>query len=361
MKNIVKTVSILTIISLIPAAFAATSRVGMVTNKTTSRLPSIAGYMVSSGTALVSTGTTSTTYYDDQECRNKYTDCIKADDVCGANMEECTTNVLFHAQMPKCLNVLYQCSAAGVNQLFGTSAINALSNASYKTVDGVQEVDRYTYPKDDSALGVMISGAAEANKLTKEQCVRRYTNCLKRDDNCGADFELCTTNKEFRRQAVFCDSTLKRCDNTTKQELFGSVGNADSLTPSETSRLGEMITEGASLAAGNAVDTCGKVVENCLYNACVENPWRCVAGTNTSVIDAADFVVGAGNYTTTVSTTTDEVRTESQIRKIIKDKCLTTVGGNKYCHMTYRLKTPTPKELADRDLQEVLRESEQEG
>ena len=134
--------------------------------------------------------------------------------------------------------------------------------------------------------------------------------------------------------------------------MFGSVGNADSLTPSETSRLGEMITEGASLAAGNAVDTCGKVVENCLYNACVENPWRCVAGTNTSVIDAADFVVGAGNYTTTVSTTTDEVRTESQIRKIIKDKCLTTVGGNKYCHMTYRLKTPTPKELADRDLQE---------
>lgn len=353
MKNIVKTVSILTIISLIPAAFAATSRVGMVTNKTTSRLPSIAGYMVSSGTALVSTGTTSTTYYNDQECYNKYTDCIKADDACGANMEECTTNVLFHAQMPKCLNVLYQCSAAGVNQLFGTSAINALSNvASYKTVDGVQEVDRYTYPTDGSALGQMIIGAAEANKLTKDQCVRRYTSCLKRDDNCGADFELCTTNKEFRRQAVLCDSTLKRCDNTTKQELFGSVGNADSLTPSETSRLGEMITEGASLAAGNAINTCEKVVDNCLYSACVENPWRCVAGTNTSVIDTADFVVGAGNYSTTVSTTTDEVRTESQIRKILKDKCLTTVGGNKYCHMTYLEKVPTAKELADRELQE---------
>ena len=352
MKNIVKTVSILTIISLIPAAFAATSRVG-VTNKASARLPSIAGYMVSSGTALVSTGTTSTTYYNDQECYNKYTDCIKADDACGANMEECTTNVLFHAQMPKCLNVLYQCSAAGVNQLFGTSAINALSNvASYKTVDGVQEVDRYTYPTDGSALGQMIIGAAEANKLTKDQCVRRYTSCLKRDDNCGADFELCTTNKEFRRQAVLCDSTLKRCDNTTKQELFGSVGNADSLTPSETSRLGEMITEGASLAAGNAINTCEKVVDNCLYSACVENPWRCVAGTNTSVIDTADFVVGAGNYSTTVSTTTDEVRTESQIRKILKDKCLTTVGGNKYCHMTYLEKVPTAKELADRELQE---------
>ena len=357
MKNIVKTVSLLTIISVIPAAFAATSRVGMINNKATSRLPSIAGYMVSGGTTTVRTTTSSTTsYLGDQECLDKYTDCIKGTDACGADLEECTTRVLFHAQMPKCLNVLYQCSAAGVNQLFGTSSISALSNvASYKTVGGAQEVDRYTYPTDGSALGQMIIGAAEANKLTKDQCVRRYTNCLKRDDICGGDFELCTTPTEFRKQAILCDSTLSRCDNAGKTELYGSVAAADTLTPAGNTRLSEMIADGASTAATNAVVTCEKVVDNCLYNACVKNPWRCVTGTNTNVIDTADFIVGG---TTTLNTDANsnvaEVSTETQVRQMLKAQCLSKIGSNKYCHMTYLEKVPKDKDLVDVDLQEEV-------
>ena len=357
MKNIVKTVSLLTIISVIPAAFAATSRVGMINKTASSRLPSIAGYMVSGGTTTVRTATSSTTsYLGDKECYDKYTDCIKGTDACGAEMEECTTNVLFHAQLPKCLNILYQCSAAGVNQLFGTSSISALSNvASYKTVGGAQEVDRYTYPTDGSALGQMIIGAAEANKLTKDQCVRRYTNCLKRDDICGGEFELCTTPTEFRKQAILCDSTLSRCDNTGKTELYGSVAAADALTPAGNTRLSEMIADGASTAASNAVLTCEKVVDNCLYNACVKNPWRCVTGTNTNVIDTADFIVGG---TTTLNTNANsnvaEVSTETQVRQMLKTQCLSKIGSNKYCHMTYLEKVPKDKDLVDVDLQEEV-------
>ena len=354
MKNIVKTVSLLTIISLIPAAFAATSRVGMINKTASSRLPSIAGYMVSGGTTTVRTATSSTTsYLGDQECLDKYTDCIKGTDVCGANLEECTTRVLFHAQMPKCLNVLYQCSAAGVNQLFGTSSISALSNATYKTVGGAQEVDDYTYPAEGSALYIMIDGAAQANKLTKDQCVRRYTNCLKRDDICGEEFELCTTATEFRKQAILCDSTLSRCDSTGKTELFDSVANADSLTPG--ARLAQMIEDGAGVAATNAVVTCEKVVDNCLYNTCVKNPWRCVTGTNTNVIEAADFIAGTpSTINTTVATSATEQRTDAQIRKMFKDQCLGKIGGNKYCHMTYLEKVPSNKELLDVDSQEEV-------
>lgn len=352
MKNIAKTVSLLTIISLIPAAFAATSRVSMITDKTTSRLPSIAGRLVSSGTTTTSS---TTTYLNDQECLDKYTDCIKGADACGSGMEECTTNVLFHAQMPKCLRVLYQCTTAGVTQLFGTSSITSLSNvASYKTVGGAQEVDRYTYPTDGSALGQMIIGAAEANKLTKDQCVRRYTSCLKRDDICGEDFELCTTSTDFKKQAVLCDSTLVRCDNAGKTELYGSVAAADSLTPQGSANLSQMITDGAVMAASNAVLTCEKVVDNCLYNACVKNPWRCVTGTNTNVIDTADFVVGGTVELNTNTIDVAEVRTESQIRQMLKTQCLSKIGGNKYCHMTYLEKVPNNQDLVDVDLQEEV-------
>ena len=186
MKNIIKALSLLSIFAVIPGAMAATSRVSMV-SRATPRLPSIAGYItsVTKGTTTTTT-TSSTSLWGDVDCINNYTDCITADDVCGADFEECTTNVLFHAQMPKCLNVLTQCSATGISSLFGTSAVTALSNVESTRVDGgVTEVERYTYPLDGSILGQRIIGGAISNQLTTDQCVRRYTSCLQREDVCG--------------------------------------------------------------------------------------------------------------------------------------------------------------------------------
>jgi hypothetical protein len=369
MKNIVKTFVILSIIAVIPGAMAATSRVS-VANTNASRLPSIAGRLVSgTATGTTTTTTTNTTtssaYYGDSECIEKYTDCIKADDVCGSDMQECTTNVLFHGQMSNCLSVLYQCSSSGINALFGTNAINSLSSvATTSTVDGVTEVTRYTYPTDGSVLGQLIIGASITNKLTTEQCVRRYTNCLHRDDICGSDFELCTTNKVFKKQAMLCDSTLQRCQNDGKKELFGSVANAGSLNPTGDSRLKQLIEEGAALAALNAVKTCQKVTDNCLINACTKNPLRCVEGINLATIGAADFVTGVGELGGATSATQNlgdssqynanylESQTGSAIRKMLKAQCLETIGSNRYCHMTYREKAPSNKDLVDIDLQE---------
>jgi len=369
MKNIIKALSLLSIFAVIPGLCSAASpRVGM---KTATRLPSIAGYIMSNtGVTTVSTtgtATSSSTTWSDVDCINNYTDCITAEDACGANFEECTTNVLFHAQMPKCLSVVYQCSASGINSLFGTSSVTALSNvASTKTDGGVTEVTRYTYPTDGSVLGQRIIGGSIANQFTTDQCVRRYTSCLHRDDICGQDFELCTSMRDFKKQAVLCASTLARCQNDAKKELFGSVENASALNPSgDGARLKALIEDGQQLAAMNAVKTCQRVTDNCLVSACLANPWRCVEGTSMAKIGAADFIgsatsdkntktskIGKGADGATMSDADLTALTGSDIRKTLKAQCLDTVGANKYCHMTYREKSPNNKELMDIDLQE---------
>ena len=363
MKNIVKTVSLLTIISLIPAAFAATSRVS-VNNKVSARLPSIAGRIINGTTTTTSS---STSYYDLGDCTTKYRDCMAADDVCGENFEECTTNVLFHVQMPKCSSVLYQCSTSGVSELFGTTSIRALSEISSYVQDergnNTEEVKEYTYPLQDSLVHGWITGARAGNMLNKEQCIKRYTNCLKRDDVCGENFELCTSDKEFKKQAVLCDSTFARCPTEAKQELFGSVANADILKPQNVgtgdntvyARLKTMIEDGRVYAVNNAIKTCNKVVRNCFVNACAKNPFRCVEGIPLSVISGAN-ILGAGSdselNSTIISADSDEVQTSSQVRQWFKSQCLETIGTNKSCHMMYReLENVPEKQLLDTELQ----------
>jgi len=366
MKNIIKVFSLLSIFAVITGSFAATSRVSMV-NKASSRLPSIAGYIVAgnvNSTGVVNNGTGNAAYLDNTECIDKYTDCAKADDVCGSDFEECTTRVLFHGQMAKCLSVLYQCQPGGITALFGTNNISALSTGEIRNTHG--DITDYTYPTSGSVLGQLISGAAISNKFTTEQCVKSYTRCLQREGNCGADFELCTDQKSFKKQALLCDSTLQRCQSEGKIQLFGSVTNADSLTLG--GRVKTMQEEGASLAAMNAVKTCQKVTDNCLISACVKNPLRCVEGVSLGTIYAADVVSGGADVSSTQNMgvvalpgiNNDgqyvenylEAQTGSDIRKMLKAQCLETIGTNRYCHMTYREKAPSNKDLVDIDLQE---------
>ena len=162
--------------------------------------------------------------------------------------------------------------------------------------------------------------------------------------------------------------------------MFGSVENATALRPSgEDVRLKVMIEQGAQLAAMNAVKTCQRVTDNCLVSACLNNPWRCVEGTSMKKISAADFVgslqdvANQNTKTSTINYKKDEkgnfvldannnkiltsdmdlyALTGSDIRKNLKAQCLETIGTNKYCHMTYREKSPNNKDLMDIDLQE---------
>ena len=336
MKNIVKIFGLMSIIAVIPGAMAATARVSMV-SKASPRLPSIAGYIASKN---VVTTTGGVSYLADPDCLSNYTDCIKGNEACGSGFEECTTNTLLHAKMPLCLNILAQCSAGGVKSLFGTNSLSAITTA---TVDSTGEITGYTYPTSDSALGQMVTAAQIANQLTKDQCVKKYTACLKKDAVCGADFELCTDNTEFKKQALACESTLARCKNDGKEELFGKASLASSLTPAAGSRLDEMIKEGEALAVNNAVATCNKVTDQCILNACSKNPNKCIEGRPELLIRISDAANGGKAITTQDLMEISKITTKRDITSYISQECKQTIGSNRYCYMTVK-KMPVTKE-----------------
>ena len=308
---------------------------------------------VTNGTAAT-TGTTTANLLDNAECIDAYTDCLSQSDVCGSDFEECTTSVLFHAQMPKCLSVLGQCSASGVNALFGTSSTTALSTV--KSTNEYDEVTEYTYPTAGSVLGQMIDGARIANMYDTSNCVRRYTTCLQASNVCGADFELCTTNSEFKKQRVYCDSVLARCQSDGKIELFGGTNLVDINNPASTSRIGEMIADGAALAAVNAVSTCYRVADQCILNACAQNPYKCIAGSSRTVAMLADAINNAGaivNEDELLSAS--DAFTNSEIQGYIKTACFDTIGANQYCYMTANNgNAPSQAELSDPIEQELV-------
>ena len=358
MSFLKNTVSLLALFSVIPASYAVTARVGMVTNGGTvttasgRRMPTMTNYLGASnaGSTGTTTGTTSSALLANTECIDAYTGCIKGAEACGPNFEECTTKVLFHGKMPQCISTLAQCASAGVSSLFGTSNISALSKVA--TTNSYGEVTDYTYPTDGSVLGQMITAAAIENKYDTSSCVRRYTSCLKKDSVCGDDFELCTTNTEFRKQRVFCDSTLARCQSDGLIELLGSANMT--AMPTASSRIGEMIAEGAALAATNAVSTCYKVADQCILNACGANPYRCYENASQSTVDLVESISTGAAPATTADPTA--VLTKSSISGYIKNSCLDTIGANKYCYATFigEGQMPTASQLRDEDNQEEV-------
>ncbi len=344
------TVGFLAVFCAVPASMAVTARPSVIASAS-ARMPTMT-QLISGSTVSGTTQTTTSNLLANAECIDAYTACIKGGDACGPNFEECTTKVLFHGKMAQCLSTLAQCSTSGVQSLFGTGTVTALSTVATKNSYG--EVTDYTYPTDGSVLGQLITGAAITNKYDTSSCVKRYTSCLKKDSVCGNDFELCTTNSEFKKQMVFCDSTLARCQSEGKIELFGSV--TTTAAPSSTSRVGQMISEGAALAAINAVSTCYKVVDQCILNACAVNPYKCTEGASQTAVN----IVNAINDGTAVDTSNNmmasDVVASSAVSAYIKNSCLNTIGANKYCYATFLGEgvMPTASQLRDEDNQEEI-------
>ncbi|MBO7645187.1 MAG: hypothetical protein J6S57_02700 [Alphaproteobacteria bacterium] len=353
MKNVIKTFGLISLIASVSDANAAASRVSVGQNSSR-RLPSISGWIVASHGTTSNANTSSSSsssVFSDTECIDVYTACLKSPESCGVNMEECTTNVLLHAKMPNCLSTLYQCSSNGINSLFGTSNVTALSNIAEKNSYG--EVTRYTYPTDGSVLGQMIIGAYISNLLPTDQCVRRYTNCLKRDNVCGADFELCTTDNEFRKQSISCASTLARCQSEGLTELFGSTNTT---IPMAGSRIRTAIEEGAALAAVNSVATCYKVADQCILAACGANPTRCIVDSKKILSEIATAIESADMVSDEKLASIVETTSSRDVSGYLKNACLDTIGGNKYCYATFlgNGQMPTNAQLQDADNREEI-------
>lgn len=357
MSLFTKSISFLAVMAVFPASYALTARPSVI-GTASSRMPTMTAVITNGGNSI-SGSTTTSSLLANAECIDAYTACMKGGDACGSDFEECTTKVLFHGKMPQCLSTLAQCSTAGVTSLFGTGTVSALSAVATKNSYG--EVTDYTYPTDGSVLGQMITGAAISNKYDTSTCVRRYTSCLKKDSVCGNDFELCTTDKEFRKQRVFCDSTLARCQSEGLIELFGSASTSG--TPSATSRIGEMIAEGAALAAVNAVSTCYKVVDQCILNACAANPYKCFENSTNETVNLVEAInTGIATAENTAASTIAaiasgmDIVTKSNVASYIKNNCLDTIGSNKYCYATFigNGQMPTSSQLKDEDNQEEI-------
>ena len=343
MKKIIKTLSLLSIFAVIPGAMAATSRVSMISRGAPRlSLPSIAGYIKSTtGVTSATLNGSTTSYLADVDCIDNYSACIKGNDACGSEFEECTNTILLHAKTPTCLGVLAQCSPAGRSSLFGTADLNAIATDATKDSNG--EVTAYTYPTADSVLGQMITAAQIENRLDTDQCVKKYTSCLHKENICGQDFELCTDNKEFKKQALSCESTLARCQVAGKTELFGSADYAAKLQPATGSRLDEMVKEGAALAVNNAVSTCNKVTDQCILNACAKNPNKCIEGRPEILIRIADATNGGKAVTAQDLMEITKNTTKRDVASYIRQECQQTIGSNRYCYMTVMGK-PVTKE-----------------
>jgi hypothetical protein len=323
------------ILAVAPAAFAATARPSVITNAA-ARLPT----MTMSLTNIAATTTTAAVTLATQECSDAYTECLKAADVCGPNFEDCTNKTLFFAKKSFCASTLMQCSATAINTLFGTSSQTAFAN---KTAAG-----DYVYPTDGSVLGQMIEAAYITNRYDTSQCMRRYSTCLKKEDVCGADFELCTSNTEFKKQKLFCESTLARCQNDGLTELFGTTSTA--ANPTAGSRIGIMIKEGGDLAAVNAVATCYKVADQCILNVCATNPYKCKEGSNRLLVSSVDTINEDGT-TATINTYGADAVNRNEISSYIRNNCQDTIGGNKYCYATFlgNGAMPTNSQMQDED------------
>lgn len=302
------------------------------------RLPTL----IKTGTSTTTTtsSSSSSSLMDEIDCVEKYTECIKASDVCDFNFEECTTTELFYAKKPQCNSVLLQCTSAGINTLFGTGNISDLATKN--------DQEQYMYPTAGSVLGQFIEAGAISNRLDTSSCVKRYTSCLHKDNVCGSDFELCTTNSEFKKQKIYCESTLARCQEDGIMELFGQTDTTRD--PTSPSRLGVMISEGAGLAAVNAVSTCYKVADQCVLAACNANPYKCMESTSTVLSDIMDAINEGRQLTPEQAAAVADARTKQDVAKYIRAACFDTIGGNKYCHMTVNAgKIPASKDLIDEE------------
>ncbi len=339
MKILNKTIGIIATMAVLPAAVAVTYRTTGTTYS--SRMPTMTGVINSTTSASTSTSSSTTTSVDEVNrlCVDNYVGCLKGADVCGTSFQECTNNTLLFAKQGMCASTLSACSSAAIQTLYGIGSTTSFAN---KDSNG-----EYVYPADTSVLGQMVEAAFLNNRYDTSTCVRRYETCLTRGDVCGSDFELCTTDTEFKKQKLFCESTLGRCQEDGVLELFGTT--TPSASPSSTSRLGIKITEGAALAAINAVSTCYKVADQCILNTCATNPYKCKAGSDMAIADAAD-VINNEDATSNNEISFESV-TSSQVRGFIENNCFDTIGANKYCYATFLGggAMPSNSQLQDQD------------
>ena len=89
MSFLKKTVSLIAIFSAIPAAYAVTARPSVLGAAGPRRMPTMATQISGLTGSGTSSSNTSSTLLANAECIEAYTECIKSEDACGPDFEEC--------------------------------------------------------------------------------------------------------------------------------------------------------------------------------------------------------------------------------------------------------------------------------
>ncbi len=239
-----------------------------------------------------------------------------------------------------------------------------------------------------------VQSADCANPLPESvdaaRCVSMYIDgagaCMRQDNTCGENFELCTTEREFNRVRIMCQDVLARCPADAIKSIFGNSvtvtprremcdgesklvgrtfspaltwveGDTGGLAVAQNSMVDLAIKAGANWAAGNAVTVCKKKADACIRRACEENPWKCMQ--NDTELSDNDLAI-MRSYTQAMSVAaragsdvfqrfvTNMAWGESNVKAYLSEQCEEEIGSNRQCYIVAGMgEKPTDADLMD--------------
>jgi hypothetical protein len=254
-----------------------------------------------------------------------------------------------------------------------------------------------TVTKDAGLLATCANPLPE--RLTSSRCITRYETCLRKENVCGVDFELCYDPKHFNKARVQCQDVLAQCPGDAIKSIFGNnitvsddfatanrtICDGESVLTKRTfspslqdieiaaeSRIDILIKEGKSWAAANSVKTCSNVADVCVQTACRNSPQKCISMDEYKDADSAEMVnsvtaktlgeaAEAGNSDSKAATNlridAKMVNTwmnnmsgnKNDVKNYIRSQCRETVGANEWCYMVTNSKKAKEADLIDSD------------
>jgi hypothetical protein len=251
---------------------------------------------------------------------------------------------------------------------------------SLRTISGV--VSAASTTTTNAGLVATCESGGLPERLNSQRCITRYDSCLRGENVCGENFELCYNLKQFNKARIMCQDYLAQCPADAIKALFGnSVTTSDDFSAANRmmcdgesvlvrrtfspalqdiavagdSRIDIAIKEGKNWAAANSVKTCNAEADKCIRTACQNSPQKCISVGGFSDIDATEMVniITSGetnlrmNASMLYTWMTNMAWDDSNVKNYLKEQCRDTIGANEWCFMVTNGKPAKESDLVD--------------
>ena len=286
--------------------------------------------------------------------------------------------------------------AAAISYI-GTPTARPATASRMPTLAGLTTIRTASMVSVDAGL---LATCAEPlrTRFTTSNCVRNYEACLREDDVCGANFQLCSNIRQFNKKRILCQDSLARCPSDGIKALFGnSVTTSDDtavanravcdsesvivkrsfspalqdLAVAGDSPIQMWIKEGNSWLATNSVEGCNKVADDCIKQACAASPHKCIAADSFTTDDANNMVNIISSSETSIRLNASIIKNfmdnlgwgSSNVNSYLREQCRETIGSNEACFTVVNPgKLAREADLIDRDsINEVYRDIMESG